>query len=61
MSLRSRWVLPTCWIVSSITIPAGSQTGTFTVNTSHVSANTSVTIKATANGITKGKTLTVTP
>ncbi|HLV79824.1 MAG TPA: hypothetical protein VKT32_06055, partial [Chthonomonadaceae bacterium] len=47
--------------VSSITIPAGSQTGTFTVNTSSVSVNTTVTIKATANGISKGKALTVTP
>jgi len=47
--------------VSSITIPAGSLTGTFTVNTSPVGANTSVTIKATAGGITKGKALTVTP
>jgi|SRR5579884_640456 len=47
--------------VSSITIAAGSQTGTFTVNTSHVAANTSVTIKASANGITKGKALTITP
>jgi len=47
--------------VSSMTIPAGSLTGTFTVNSFPVSSNTSVTIKATANGITKGKSLTVTP
>jgi hypothetical protein len=47
--------------VSSISIPAGSLTGTFTINTSHVSANTAVTIRATANGITKSKSLTVTP
>lgn len=47
--------------VSSVTIPGGSLTGTFTVNTGHVAANTSVTIKATANGITRGKALTVVP
>jgi|SRR5579871_748625 len=47
--------------VSSIIIPAGSLTGTFTVNTSAVSASTTVTIKASADGITKGKSLKVTP
>jgi hypothetical protein len=47
--------------VSSITIPAGSLTGTFTVTTNHVSSNTSVTIKATANSITKSKALMVNP
>lgn len=47
--------------VNSIAIPAGSLTGTFTVATSHVSVKTTVTIKATANGITKGKALTITP
>ena len=46
---------------ASLTIPAGSQTGTFTVKTNSVSATTLVTIKATANGITKSKTLKVTP
>ncbi|HZT41519.1 MAG TPA: hypothetical protein VFA07_05000 [Chthonomonadaceae bacterium] len=46
---------------ASITIPAGSLTGQFTVNTNKVASNTSVTIKATANGIAKSTTLTVTP
>ena len=47
--------------VSSITIPAGSPTGTFTVATNSVSANTAVTIQATANGKTKHIKLTVIP
>jgi hypothetical protein len=47
--------------VTSITIPAGVKTGTFTVSTAQVAANTSVVITATANGVGKSATLTVTP
>jgi len=46
---------------ASITISAGSQTGIFTVNTSHVTKSTTVTLKTTANGVTKSVKLTVTP
>ncbi len=47
--------------VASITIPAGSQTGAFTISTSVVSALTAVSISATANGVTKSKTINVRP
>ena len=47
--------------VTSITIPAGASTGAFTINTSHVAANTAVTISAAANSISKTAKLTVTP
>jgi hypothetical protein len=45
--------------VGSITIPAGSRTGTFTINTSPVGALTSAGITATANGRSKSVTLFV--
>ena len=44
---------------SRITIPAGSASGKFTVRTTDVSASGSAIIKATANSITKSRTLTV--
>jgi hypothetical protein len=47
--------------VSSITIPFGSTTGSFTVTTADVSAVSTAVIKATAGGITKSRTLTVNP
>ena len=47
--------------VSSITISAGAKTGSFTVRTSRVTANTSVNIYATAYGTRKGTALTVRP
>jgi hypothetical protein len=46
---------------ASITIPAGSPSGSFTVNTNSVAAKTTVTIKATANGVSKSVKLTVNP
>lgn len=44
---------------SSITIPAGATTGSFSVRTSSVAADTPVTIWATIYGVRKGTTLTV--
>jgi hypothetical protein len=45
--------------VSSITIPAGSTTGTFSIITADVSRVSYATITAAANGISKGVRLTV--
>jgi hypothetical protein len=45
----------------SVSIPAGVQSGTFDVTTSPVLAKASTVIAASANGISKTKTLTVTP
>jgi hypothetical protein len=47
--------------VSSITIPAGATTRSFTVRTSRVTANTSVNVYATAYGVRKSAALTVRP
>jgi hypothetical protein len=47
--------------VTTISIPAGATTGSFTVRTSQVSASTNVTIYATAYGVRKGASLTVRP
>jgi len=47
--------------VSSITIPAGGTTGSFTIRTSRVTASTNVTIYAAVYGVRKGVTLTVKP
>jgi hypothetical protein len=44
-----------------IVIPAGVQSGTFTVTTTPVAVTTKAVISATANGIAKTKTLTVSP
>lgn len=46
---------------SSLTIPAGSTQGTFTVTTADVSIQSSASIKAVASGITKSLKLTVNP
>jgi hypothetical protein len=46
---------------ASLSIPAGSKTGTFTVTTADVSVVSSATIKALANGISRTVTLTVNP
>jgi hypothetical protein len=46
---------------SSITLPAGATTGSFSVRTTAVSAETPVTIYAWVFGVRKGVTLTVTP
>lgn len=45
--------------VSSILIPAGTSSKTFTIRTADVLSTSTATIKATANGITKTKALTV--
>jgi hypothetical protein len=49
------------FVPASITIPAGSQIGSFTVTTNYVSTNTQGTITAFYNGVSKTATLTVTP
>ncbi len=46
-------------LVVSITIPEGSSSGSFTIGSNPVSTNTVVTIKATANGLSKSANLTV--
>jgi hypothetical protein len=48
-------------VPASVTVPAGSSSATFGVNTSAVTANTDVTITATYGGVTRTTTLTVTP
>ncbi len=47
--------------VPNITIPSGATTGSFSVRTSAVSSETTVTIYAWVFGVRKGVTLTVTP
>jgi hypothetical protein len=47
--------------VSSLTIPAGATTATFTLRTSRVTANTSANVYATAYGVRKTATVTVKP
>jgi hypothetical protein len=47
-------------VPGSIVIPAGVQSGTFQVTTTPVVVTTKTTLSATANGITKTKTLSVT-
>ncbi len=47
--------------VSSITIPAGGTTGSFSVRTTRVAANTTVSIHAWVFGVRKTATLTVRP
>jgi sugar lactone lactonase YvrE len=46
---------------TSVTVPLGDQTATVEVTTSPVAVTTKAAIKARANGVTKAKTLTVTP
>ncbi len=46
---------------STLTIPSGSKTGTFTVTTADVSAVSSAVIKAAAGGVSKSVKLTVNP
>src|SRR5882762_4991526 len=46
-------------VPSSVTIPAGTTSATFTVNTSFVLISTSATISATYNGTTRTATLSV--
>jgi len=48
-------------VATTITVPQGLKSADFAVGTNKVLARTSVTISATANGITKSKTLNVTP
>jgi photosystem II stability/assembly factor-like uncharacterized protein len=47
--------------VASIVLPVGTQTGAFVVETTSVAVTTKPAIRATANGITKSKTLVVNP
>ena len=48
-------------VATTITVSQGLKSANFAVNTNKVLAKTSATISATANGITKSKTLSVTP
>ena len=48
-------------VPASVTVAAGASSATFGVNTSGVTANTSVTITATYAGVSRTTTLTVTP
>jgi hypothetical protein len=47
--------------VPSVRIPAGAQTGAFVVTTSPLTVGTTAKITALANGVSKVKTLTITP
>lgn len=46
---------------SSVIVPAGSSSATWTINTNQTTAKTGVKILATANGVSKNATFTVTP
>ena len=48
-------------IPSSVTVPNGATTATFSVGTNPVASNVTVTVSATANGTKKSGSLTVTP
>jgi len=48
-------------VPSSVTVPAGATSATFTVSTSAVLVSTNVTISASYNGTTRTATLTVSP
>jgi hypothetical protein len=48
-------------VPSSVTVPAGSNTATFTISTGPVSASTQATIFASYDGVTPSASLTVTP
>lgn len=48
-------------VPTSVTVPAGQTSATFTVSTTAVSTTTTVTITATAGGISRQATLTVNP
>lgn len=48
-------------IPATVTVPAGSSFATFTVLTANISAKTVAQVSATANGITKTASVTVTP
>jgi len=47
--------------VSSVTVPAGATSGSFSVRTSHIATSTNVSIYATAYGVRKIAALTVNP
>jgi len=48
-------------VPASVTVPAGATSVNFTVTTTAVTANTVVTLTATAGGVTRSAALTVTP
>jgi uncharacterized repeat protein (TIGR03803 family) len=48
-------------VPASITVPAGQSSATFKVNTGRPASNTSVTVSAVYNGVTKTASLTVAP
>ena len=48
-------------VPSSVIVPAGATSATFTVSTSSVAASTTATISASYGGVSKSATLTVTP
>jgi hypothetical protein len=47
-------------VLASVTVPAGATSATFTVSTNKVISSTSVTISASAGGVTQTATLGVT-
>ena len=47
--------------VTSVTVPAGATSGSFSVRTSHVATSTNVSVYASAYGVRKTATLTVNP
>ena len=48
-------------VTTTLTIPAGAKSGTFTVKTKHVSVSSTVNISASYSGLRKNAPLTVTP
>jgi hypothetical protein len=48
-------------VPANVVVPAGSNTATFTISTTLVLFDTSVTITASYNGVTRTATLTVRP
>jgi hypothetical protein len=52
---------PTATVPASVTVPAGSQSRSFSISTTQVPATTSAAITASLNGTSRSATLTITP
>ena len=52
---------PAATVPASVTVPAGANSASFTINTAEVTANQTGTVTATRGGISKSSTLTVRP
>ena len=61
VTLRSSNAFVAAPVTSTVTIPAGATSATFSVQTSTVDASTPVSIEAWVFGVRKAATLTVTP